>query len=208
MTRPQKRTVSTPDPLEGLMPVPRSAFLKDFVISDEAPITNIDHQRRVERELKPWESPPFPTAPQHAPPGVSQLPAPGKVKTAGIACLAMLSGEPYAAVEQIASLVLDRTLPLKGMWQREIVEVGEVLGLVLQKRYRTLRLSEDVGVLNIQGLGESAQTGWDYYVVLYQGLLFDPDRRVYTPEDYLRCVENAEFGNLLRLEGRTCPTSM
>jgi hypothetical protein len=122
----------------------------------------------------------------------------------GAASLSMALGVPYEMAFQAIRHVNPNAIGGAGKrygtkivdLQRAAVHLGS--RLVRRPKFNT---EEDEGILSIRSV--NPQVKWWHYAVLYRGLIFDTDSRVWRVESYVQ-QKNAKLCSLLRVICRCC----
>lgn len=107
----------------------------------------------------------------------------------GVACLAMLLGLPYEDV-YVAACKVDRRFARLGLAMHEMQSIAKLCGVRLARR-RLYDIEADTGILSVR-----AAKYW-HFVVLFRGVVVDPDAgRIFDADEY-RAIHDARFCTLL-----------
>lgn len=104
-----------------------------------------------------------------------------------VAALATYLALPYEDVLRAAARVEPAYDGTSGLWVEQIKRTSSALGHPLKRR-KTVDTDEDFGIVEFS----------DHVAVLWHGLIFDPDGRVWEADDYLRHYDYHPWGILQR----------
>lgn len=113
----------------------------------------------------------------------------------GVAALATFLGMGYEDV-YVAAAKIDQRRGKKGLSLKELIAVAARLGVTLERRTRP-DLDEHEGVLNVTW-GRSLEGYTGHFVVLYNGMIVDPDGPQILPHyDWFKLNPPGRPGHLL-----------